>query len=262
MALAMVLALTVAACRPAPQGDADDGGAALRAAGYARAPVVSTVTQNGPSGFVVTGQASPDGRVRFIYGPQRAMGVTADSKGRFRADLPSGPEGGLYDLLIEDKGHDSSDDSASRLIHAEGRLFIPPGQAAMATLLRSGAPSKRLFNENEAMAVVDYDGAGALAVSGRVAVRTRVNIVIDGEIRATALSDARGDYAATAQIAPPAPDATTLSLTVQTATDTRQRDIAISLPNRRAGDHITAVTDGWRVDWLLPGGGMQTTLVF
>ncbi|MFT4075390.1 MAG: hypothetical protein QM647_07630 [Asticcacaulis sp.] len=240
----------LAGCKEKPK--ATDAVSAMEAAGYWRAPEITAVTQADSSLFVVLGQTIPNARVRFGYGGQRAVGVTSDSKGNFRAELPTGPDGGLYDLSTEDNG---------RSMHADGRLFIPGGAPEKAVLMRSGAPSLALFNDDQEVAVIDYDRAGALAIAGRVAPSTAVEIMLNGEIRARTISDDRGFYSATTQIDPPGDAETSNSLSVSAGGKEKPLTFSDSRP-KAEGDHITRFGESWRVDWSLPGGGMQTTLVF
>ena len=229
-----------------------EAASALEAAGYWRAPQITGVDQAGSNIFVVTGQTIANARVRFSYSGRRAVGVTSDSKGKFRAELPSGPDGGLFDLSTEDSG---------RTMHADGRLFIPAGAPEKTVLMRPGAPSLALFNETTPVATIDYDRAGALAVAGRVAPATAIEVVLNGEIRARTNSDDRGFYNATTQIDPPVERETANSLSIIAGGKETVRNFNDS---RIAGDNdsIIRVGDSWRVDWVLPGGGMQTTLVF
>ena len=128
-----VLALSALACLTAckEKPKTTEATSAMEAAGYWRAPEITGVDQAGSNMFVVTGQTIANARVRFGYSGQRAVGVTSDSKGRFRAELPSSPEGGLFDLSTEDGG---------RSMHADGRLFIPAGAIG-------GAIIDRLINK-------------------------------------------------------------------------------------------------------------------
>lgn len=224
---------------------------AMRAAGYSRAPQIIEVAQAGSNMFVVTGQTIPDARVRFGYGGNRAIGVTSDSKGRFRAELPAGPQGGLYDLSTEDGG---------RLMYAEGRLFIPPLAPQKAVLMRAGSPSLALFNDDTEVAVLDYDAAGALAISGRVSPSAAVEVILNGDIWRTT-SDDRGYYNATTQIEPPQETEHLNTLTVVVGGKQMHRDFSDVLPSKHE-DSVVQIQDGWRVAWKLPGGGMQTTLVY
>ena len=249
-----VLLLSATACLGGCQEKpkAAEATSAMEAAGYWRAPEITGVDQAGSNMFVVTGQTIANARVRFGYSGRRAVGVTSDSKGKFRAELPSGPEGGLYDLSTEDGG---------RSMHADGRLFIPADAPEKAVLMRPGAPSLALFNDIMPVAVIDYDRAGALAIAGRVAPTTTIEVVLNGEIRARTISDDRGFYTATTQIDPPGDTETANTLSVVAGGKESARNFADSRI-KADSDSITRFADGWRVDWVLPGGGMQTTLVF
>ncbi len=252
--LACAAAVLLTACHPGPAKTRNDDVQKLMDNGYSPAPVVTQVTQSGPGMLTVNGQALPDGRVRFILGPQRAIGVTADSKGRFSADLPADPKGSVFDLLMEDRG---------RLMHAEGRLFVPPGQPTKAVIMRAGAASLPVAVQPEGIAVLDYDAAGALAVSGRVAPKTAVDVVVNGELRgAQPVSAADGAYTAMTQMVPAPGDVpAALNIVIEAGGATWKRDVTVSRPTDD-GDRVTLIPEGWRVDWKVPGGGVQTTLVF
>ena len=245
--LSLVLALT--GCQDKPT--VTDPDAAMRAAGYARAPVITGIEQAGSDMVVVTGDTIPNARVRFAYGDQRAIGVTADSKGRFRAELPIGTQGGIYDLSAGDLG---------RLMHADGRLFIPPGMPQKAILMRPGAPSFPVVPHASQLLVADYDSAGAFALAGRVTPKTAVNLVVDG-VRVRQMSDDTGYFSAIMQIPSPTQGAVVADVSVQVGDTSWTRTISVTSATGE-GDRITAIPKGWRVDWMLPGGGIQTTLVF
>ncbi len=245
--------LLLAACQPNRPKAANDEESALREAGYARAPVITGVNQSDPSTFVVTGLASGDGRVRVVYQGTHAVGVTADSKGRFRAELPATAQGGIYDLSMDDNG---------RPMHADGRLFIPQGHPEKAVLLRSGSPSQPLLNPNTVAAVIDIGGNGGAAISGRTAPNSDVKLMEGGDLRGQTRSDAQGNYSLTTRILPPTETPETWSFTLQAGTATVNENIPVVLPNAAVGDQVTPIGSGWRVDWVLPGGGMQTSFVF
>jgi len=251
--LCATVLLALAGCRQpaASQGDGDD--AALRKAGYARAPQITDVQQADGGTYVVSGLVMPNGRVRFDYGGDRAIGVTADAHGRFRAPLPAGPNGGLYDLSTEDSG---------RLLHAEGRLFIPPAHPEKAVLIRSGAPSLPLLDKSLPLAIVDYDAAGAIAISGHIATDHVADVLVNGDIRAQVKPDAGHFYSALSQIAPPSDTPVKVALEIRVDGKSWTRQINVSRPDAGKGDQLSTVPGGWRVDAILPGGGMQTTLVF
>lgn len=240
----------LAGCHPAPKPPAADPDTAMQAAGYARAPVIRGVTAGGGGTFVIAGDARPDGRVRVQYQGSRAIGVTADSDGHFKAAVPSG---GIYDVSMEDSG---------RLMHAEGRLFVPQDHPDKAVLLRAGASSLPLDNMAATVATFDYDNSGGAAVSGKVTPKTQVDLVMGGEIRGRAVSDDQGQYSLTTQIPPPGSGPAALAITIQAGKISANKTVPVSPSDPSGGDRTTAIDGGWRVDWLLPGGGMQSTLVY
>lgn len=245
--------LMLSACQRPLIASSDNDDADLRKAGYVRAPQILDVEPSSGGAYIVEGVGEPNGRVRFDYDGDRAIGVTADAKGRFRAPVQIDAAGGLYDVSSEDNG---------RLLHAEGRLFIPAGHPEKAVLIRSGAPSVPLMDKTLPIAVVDYDAAGAIAISGHIATNNIVNVLIDGDIRAQVRPDADHAYSALSQIAPPSKTPATVALEVRVDGKSAARQISVTAPDATQGDQISVVPGGWRVDAVLPGGGMQTTLVF
>ncbi len=249
------VAAVLSGCQPkAPKAESDDW-STLRPAGYAIAPVVTAVTAAGPGMIAVEGHALPDSRVRFLYGPetkQLRIGVTADSKGRFVAELPANPQGSVFDLF-------ATDDSG-RMVQAEGRLFVPPDQPAKAIMMRPGTPSMPVYTQTSGLAVVDYDSLGAFAVAGRVAPRSSVTLTV-GEVKVQRTSDSNGYFNAVMQILQPTDQVMPLNLQVEAGGAIWKRDIGVSRPAGE-GDLVTPIPQGWRVDWHVPGGGVQTTLVF
>ncbi len=255
---ALLAVLGVAAVTACSRPDAvvhHDRTEELMKKGYSPAPVVLKVSQTAPDKVVIDGQALPEGRVRFLCGldgQQRAIGLTADDKGHFSAELPTGPNGNVFDLSMENSGS---------LMHAEGRLFVPPNQPGKAVFMRPGAPSLPLVSQGGGLAIVDYDSAGAFAVVGRVAPRAPVNLIVDGEVRARTTSDANGMFSAVTQVAMPGQSQATVKVEADAAGASWHRDVQISAPTTQV-DTASQMGDGWRVDWRLPGGGMQTTLIF
>jgi len=213
----------------------------------------------GNAGFIVVGGNAPaDSRVRFSFsdplkGGAQAVGVTADGQGHFSAEVPITSSGGLYDITVDDGG---------RPRQAEGRLFVPPGRPDHAVLLRPGAPTRLLWPRAPGIAVADYDGAGAFAVSGRVAPDTDVTVIVNDEIRDLGRSDHNGDFDAATQIPKPGPTPQTVTVVVQAAGAVFRRDVQVVSAPPGAGDRLSAALGGWRADWQLPGGGIQSTVVF
>lgn len=254
-AVFLLAVLTACAPRSAPKGD---DGAALRDAGYVPAPRFTKVETLGAS-FVLSGEASQSARVGIQFIGSNAtgqtmsqvLGTTADEKGAFRVEVPSGVTGGLYNLFNDDRG---------RQMHAEGRLFVPVNQPAKAVVLRPGGASLPLGGNAAALATADYDSAGGLAVAGQVAPDTLVELTVDGIVIGQARSDAAGRYRLSAQIAPPGDTQVTLELNIAAGRDHASEVLPVSRPIGQ--DRVTQLEQAWRVDWKLPGGGVQTTIVF
>ncbi len=245
--------------RPAPKDPAAVDAAALEAHGYTHAPVITAIAAAGHDFIEISGTAPADSRVRFAFtDPLRsgvqAVGVTADAQGRFRAEVPIAAGGGLYDLTVDDGG---------RPRQAEGRLFVPPGRPDKAVLMRSGSASRLLQPQGTGIMVADYDAAGAFTLSGRTAPNAAVTVIVNDEIRALVQSDAQGVFEAATQVPQPgpAPQAVNVIVQVDKASFTRSVQV-IGVSGGGASDRVSGTPDGWRVDWRLPGGGSQSTLVF
>ena len=108
-----------------------------------------------------------------------------------------------------------------------------------------------------------YHAAAAIAVSGHIATRDSIDVLIDGDIRAQVKPAADGAYSALSQIPPPTKTPVRVVLAAQADGKSATRTISVSLPDATPGDHMSLIDGGgWRVDATLPGGGVQTTLVF
>lgn len=251
----------LAACqppRPAPKDSAAEEAAALEAKGYTHAPAITAVAGGEPGFVVVGGDAPADSRVRFAFtdplkGGVQAVGVTADALGHFHAEVPMTASDGLYDITVDDGG---------RPRQAEGRLFVPPDHPERAALLRPGAASRLLRPHALGVTMSDYDAAGAFAVSGRVAPDAAVTVIVNNEIRALVRSDHQGNFDAATQVPKPGPVPQTETVIVQAGKDSFRRDVQVVGADPATGDRMTATPDGWRIDWHLPGGGGQSTVVF
>ena len=256
-----VLACALGACQPshpASKDPAAEDAAAFEANGYTHAPVITAVMP-GEAGFIViSGTAPADSRMRFAFsdplkGGIQAVGVTTDAQGQFRAEVPITVNGGLYDVTADDGG---------RLRQMEGRLFVPPGRPDKATLLRPGSASRLLRPQALGIMLADYDSAGAFAVSGRVAPDAEVIVMVNDEVRAEVHSDGQGAFDAETQVPAPGPVPEAISVIVQTPKASFRRDLQIAASPTPFAERMAAAPDSWRVDWQLPGGGGQSTVVF
>ena len=261
LAAVSVLACALAACQPSHPTSKDTAAAdaaALEANGYTHAPVITGVMP-GDAGFVVvSGTAPADSRMRFTFsdslkGGTQAVGVTTDGQGQFRAEVPITASGGLYDVTADDGG---------RLRQMEGRLFVPSGRPDKAALLRPGSASRIVQPQALGVMLADYDSAGAFAVSGRVAPDADVIVIVNNEVRAEVHSDSLGAFDAKTQVPTPGAVPEAISVIVQTTKASFRRELQITASPTPFVEHMTTTPDNWWVNWQLPGGGSQSTVVF
>jgi len=261
LAAALGASMLLGACQPphkaarSPQAEAD---AAMEAQGFTHAPTIGGVAPGAEPGFVViSGLAPADSRVRLVFSDPlkggQAVGVTADAQGQFHAEVPMTAGGGIYDLSVDDGG---------RVRSAESRLFVPPTAPDKATLLRPGSISRLLQPGAMGIMAVDYDAAGAFAVSGRAEPDTALDVIVNGEIRAQVRSDAQGMFEAATQVPKPGPAPQPVSIIVQAGKAAYTRDVQVVAVTTGAKDQVTESPADWRVDWRLPGQGTQSTIVF
>jgi hypothetical protein len=241
----------MAGCEKAdPQGGADGPFLATNM-GYIRAPEILKVTIGGNGVVKISGVARPDGRVRLTSRQGQAFGVTANTRGEFEAELPNDVNGNLYDLSMEDSG---------RLMKAEGRLFVPTGQPERAVFMRSGYPSLPLSPHAPLLAVVDYDGLGGVAVAGRTKAGAVVALGVNGADVARVKADEAGLYSAILPLRQSlVGQAVMLTAQSEGAVDARTVELQAE-PGEM--DSIQPTEAAWKVHWLLPGGGSQTTMVY
>ncbi|WP_140985501.1 hypothetical protein [Asticcacaulis tiandongensis] len=245
--------LTLAGCGPSgAQADKDTPYLAT-SMGYSRTPEITHIVINPEGELQVSGIAVPQGRVRLVAADGRAIGVTADAQGRFTAEVPQGPGGSLYTLLME---------SGGRLIQAEGTVFVPAQSAATddpgAVFLREGAATLPMSARSGLLAALDYDAGGGMAVSGRSLPDIVIEVLVDGQTAARTRTDATGLYHA---LIPPANRSigSRFQLSVRGANNTENRMVTLKAPQ---ANRIEAEDGQWYVHRGLSGGGAQTTVVF
>ncbi len=130
--------------------------------------------------------------------------------------------------------------------------MLRPGTAAVP--LR---PSRRLE-----IASVDFDGAGAAVVGGSAKPGDAVRLELDGAEAGEDRADTRGAFSVSLPEALK-PGAHALAAVTPSGRSEVSFDASPAAPlaqppfaAARAGDAA------WRIDWMTPGGGVQTTLLF
>jgi hypothetical protein len=252
---AAALMLALAAC-----GKADSGSAAAPAApgdtpdpGYRAAPQIVALSRAPDGALSLVGRATASSQVRLASPSGARLETMADGKGDWLTPLGPVSEPALYGLSAEADG---------RRIQAEGYVAILPGGPIVA-LLRAGSGAQVLDGDpggTVRLLALDIDSGGATVVSGRAAAGVPVRLLVDDVVAIQAPVGADGRFSLTLpQGLPPGPHHIR-ALTAKGAAEAAVTITAIA-PLTDGPYRIAPVGGGWRVDWMTPGVGLQTTLL-
>lgn len=217
-------------------------------AAYLAPPMLTTLAPNAEGGLVLRGVAEPGARVRLGSPNGEALFAQADTSGDWSINLPQAPSARLYGLSMA---------VADRTVQAEGYVAILPGGRAVR--LRAGAGAIPLTAPADRLRIlaIDYDRDGGAVVSGQATPGAALVLRIDG-VDAQGKADTSGYFsiAATEPLSPQPHQ-------ILVAGDGEAR---ITLSAVRAAPleaPVRAVREGggWRIEWLTPGGGVQTTVI-
>ena len=245
--------LSIAACGGPPQrgGEADPP---AQQTGYALPPELTDAVRGADGGVTLTGRAPPDSRVRLNSPEGQSLGATAGRDGSWTLSLPPSATPRMFALAAE---------VAGRPMRAEGPVLVLPAPAPAAVTPRAGFGALAVGHATvPTIVALDYDAGGGAAVAGLAPPKASVRLLIDGMPAGSDQADERGRFAIMAVGGPVSPG----ERLVQVATDAggAQARVALSAPTAPgAAAYLARREDGrWRIDWSLPGGGVQTTLVF
>lgn len=221
-------------------------------AGYL-APPLTLAAQPSRGGVVVlSGSAAPGAAVRLGTPSGEVLNAVADSKGAWTATAKLSDTVKLYGLSMK---------VAGRTVQSEGYLAVTPeGGAAQ---LRAGAGARVISppSRRPTILAIDYDRDGGAVVSGigtpQADVGLRVNRVASGGSNV----DAQGRFAI-ALSQPLAPGSHEFEVAAEGGEDRLATTTA--RPVQPTGSPFRAARggEGWQIDWMTPGGGVQTTLLF
>jgi hypothetical protein len=254
--VALAALLFLADCGPASAPLLSTAPAPDPTAGYV-APPEPLAVESAQGRLWLTGRATPGAEVRLAAIPRiRATSTNADPQGRFRLPLAGGPEMRLYDLAMSAPAADGT----PRLVQSDGYLLIGPG--APPTLLRASTGARVLGAPHRGLRIraLDYDSAGGAVISGMAAPNTALNAQVDNVSRGQAQSAADGHFSIA--LAPLAPGTHQFSVAGGGATATVSLQISNAARLTPGPFRAERTAIGWRIDWLTPGGGLQTTLIF
>jgi len=255
-AAALALVLGQAACSrpgsfPARQAQAGSGDAPDP--GYHAAPVVNGLTKAADGGVSLSGRALPSSPVRLIPAAGTPIETRADGSGVWSAPLGPVSEPALYRLTEEAGG---------QTVEAEGLIAVLPGSPTIA-VLRPGFGAEVVQaagNGPLKILAVDYDVSGAAVVSGIARAASPVRVLVDGQPSGEGAAGPDGRFSLTLPKPLSAGHHQLQAVTPQAMAET---DVALTppAPPRGAPYQAQAQPFGWRVDWITPGGGAQTTLL-
>jgi hypothetical protein len=252
-AVAQVLAiLALAACGPAQPGPAGQTKAhdeTQAETAYLAPPSLIHARRLGGR-IALTGRAQPGAQVRLATPAGGALVATANASGVWRAVLSPAANLRLFGLSMT---------QGDRTVQSEGYLAITPdGRAAQ---LRAGAGAVVLDVPAGSLRIlaIDFDQQRAAVISGAASPGANIGVTIDG-IQRPAVSDADGRFI--------------LALNEPLSVGPHQIEAAQGPGRVRVEVPISAAAPltpgpfradrtpfGWRIDWMTPGGGVQTTLI-
>jgi hypothetical protein len=246
------LALALNACGRPGTNAARPSGQSLAERGYV-APPSATAALPGPDGAVrLAGTAAPMATVRLASPDGTALYAQADSHGNWRIALPGAAQARLLGVSMPLPG---------RTVQAEGYLAVTPGGLTAQLRAGSGAVALSRAGRGLAISAADFDGKGGAVLSGRAPPRAAVRVGVDGAPRGVAGADAAGRFMV-ALGEPLKPGEHRLAVSV--GTERAEVPLSVSPAPRPAPPPFNAapVAGGWRIDWLTPGGGVQTTVLY
>lgn len=230
-------------------GGAEPAADALDQQAYVAPPVVTSLSIDQDGELTVSGLAAPDERVRLTEMSGAAHGVTADAQGMFSVVLPAGAAADRLISINAQRG--------DRAVSSDGWLFSPASAPTRAVMLRAGAASLPV-GPAPLLAVADVDAGGGLALAGLAPPDTPVVVSVDGSERGRVQSDATGRW----WLSLGRPVGSGVHAITVTA-GAQRTDLSLDLTAYVPGSALqtTAVSSGIRVDWTLPGGGGQSTII-
>ena len=246
---------TLSACgQPANNaaGTNDAAGAASEAK-YQAAPELTGASIDRDGRVELVGRAAAGAAVRLSSPGAPAQFATADAGGIWRLTVPVSGAPRLFGLSMSAGG---------QVVQAMGYLFVAPGQIAR---LRVGGGTQVLASSAHSLAALalDYDNQRAATLSGFAPPGETVSLRADGIERGQATADQMGRFALL--LGGPQPlTAGPHDFELVSPSGAVRFSANMSAPAQLSGTPFTAGRDGpaWRIDWITPGGGEQTTLIF
>jgi hypothetical protein len=200
----------------------------------------------------VVGSAPANARVRLASPNGRAVFTEADATGVWRMIEPAPPDVRLFGLSAPIAGH---------TVQAEGYLALVPGGDMAQLRAGTGALGLNQRSSSPELLAADFDGKGVVVVSGRADPGAPVAIAVDGAVRGQARAGGDGRF----QVAfnePLPPGTHLIALGAGRARVQGPLDISAAAPLNPGPFRAQRLAGAWRIDWLTPGGGVQSTILY
>ena len=255
--LALAAALALAACSRG--GDwrtprSPDQGADSQN-GYVAPPRFTAAARLSDGETEIVGRADANSHVRLSTPDGATFDAVTDSRGAFSLAVPAAKTVRLFGL---------SEDKDARRVQGEGYLAVMPSPGRPAVMLRAGVgaqapgPPPALAR----ITAVDFDAGGTGVASGLARPGTVLKLFLDGAARADgevrADGQGRFSFALATALKPGDHD---LLIQFSGGEDHVRFNVSPSEPISGLPFRAERQTGDWRIDWLTPGGGEQTTLI-
>jgi hypothetical protein len=215
---------------------------------YLKAPSAVSAARQGDA-VTLSGQAEPLASVRLGAPTGEALLGKADAAGAWRLVAPLAAEPRLYGLSMTMEG---------RTVQAQGYLMIAPDGAAVLLRASAGAEVMGRSSPSPLILAIDYDRSGGGVVSGVGAPGAGLGVRVDRVTRGE--GKVGGDGRFSISLNQPLAAGTHV---IQVAGEGGEQQVVVDVSPPRpptggpASSTLTAA--GWRVDWMTPGGGLQST---
>jgi hypothetical protein len=231
--------------------------------GYLRPPQPVSAERSGDGAVVLRGRSDPQVRVRLSSPDNVAYGATARDNGEWAITTPADASARLFGV---------AEDLGGREVQGEGYVAILPAPGPAAALLRAGGGTVVLMAASSMPLIapgqptpprimaVDFDLSGAAVVSGLAPPGAALRLFVDEAASGGAKVGAAGRFAISLS-APLKPG--DHEIRIDSPGGSAHTKIAVDSVKSIVGlpYHGQRQASGWRVDWVTPGGGVQTTLI-
>jgi hypothetical protein len=230
--------------------------AASSQASYTPPPRFTAAARLGDGDVEIVGRADKDSHIRLTSPDGSSFAAVTDSRGAFSVAVPRPQTVRLFGL---------AEDVGGRQVRGEGYLAVVPAPGQAGVVLRAGTGAEALGMPSAAprIAAVDFDTGGVAAVSGMARPGSSLKLVVDGRAGVEVRANGEGRYSLTlaAALKPGDHQLMVQSGLGQAAAHFRISPAGPISPTGGLPFRGMRQSDGWRIDWLTPAGGEQTTLV-